>query len=254
MDDKPDHSGAGDVKMPLLAHLIELRSCLLKALVGILVVFLLLMPFANEIYSLLAGPLLSHMPANSSMIAIDVASPFLTPFKLTLVLAIFLAMPWLFYQAWSFVAPGLYPREQRLMLPLLVASSALFYLGVVFCYLVVLPLVFAFLTATAPTGVAVMTDISRYLDFVLTLFFAFGISFEVPIVTIGLVWARLVTPEWLADKRPYVIVAAFVFGMLLTPPDAISQTLLAVPVWMLFEMGLLLSRLLVRNDLLRSGG
>lgn len=254
MDDKPDHSETSDVKMPLLAHLIELRSCLLKALVGILAVFLLLMPFANDIYSLLAGPLLRHMPANSSMIAIDVASPFLTPFKLTLVLAIFLAMPWLFYQAWNFVAPGLYPREQRLMLPLLVASSALFYLGVVFCYLVVLPLVFAFLTATAPTGVAVMTDISRYLDFVLTLFFAFGISFEVPIVTIGLVWARLVTPEWLADKRPYVIVAAFVFGMLLTPPDAISQTLLAVPVWMLFELGLLLSRLLVRNDLLRSRG
>ncbi|MGR9105605.1 MAG: twin-arginine translocase subunit TatC [Gammaproteobacteria bacterium] len=244
-----------DVEQPLISHLIELRSRLLKIIGGVLVVFLGLAPFSNEIYAYLAGPLTAHLPASASMIAIDVASPFFTPFKLVLVLAIFLSVPLILYQLWAFVAPGLYRHEKRWILPLLLASTVLFYLGVAFAYFVVFPLVFAFLTAAAPQGVEVMTDISKYLDFVLTLFFAFGISFEVPIATILLVSVGLVTPKALAEKRPYVIVAAFVIGMFLTPPDVISQTLLAVPMWMLFELGLLFSRMFVprsvnRNELL----
>lgn len=234
-------------EQPFISHLIELRNRLLRVVLCVLVVFLALASYANEIYSMLAGPLLKHMPKNSTMIAIDVASPFFTPFKLALVVAVFISIPVILYQFWAFVAPGLYKRERRLILPLLIASTLLFYMGVVFAYFVVFPLVFGFLTAAAPTGVAVMTDITKYLDFVLTMFFAFGICFEVPIFTIVLVWTGLVTPADLADKRPYVIVAAFIIGMLLTPPDAISQTLLAIPMWMLFEIGLLFSRLFVRK-------
>jgi sec-independent protein translocase protein TatC len=176
------------------------------------------------------------------MIAIDVASPFLTPFKLALFVAIFISMPIIFYQFWAFIAPGLYRHERRLILPLLIFSSLLFYAGVTFAYFLVFPLVFEFLTMAAPAGVEVMTDISKYLDFVLTLFFAFGIAFEVPIFTIVLVWTGVSTPQSLSEKRPYVIVGAFVVGMFLTPPDAISQTLLAIPIWLLFEIGLLFSR------------
>ncbi len=228
-----------------ISHLIELRNRLLKVVLSVLIIFLGLASYANQIYSYLAGPLLKHMPANSTMIAIDVASPFFTPFKLSLVVAIFIAVPIILYQFWAFVAPGLYKQERRLVLPLLVASTLLFFMGVAFAYYVVFPLVFGFLTAAAPVGVTVMTDITKYLDFVLTLFFAFGVCFEVPIFTIVLVWTGLVTPAGLAEKRPYIIVGAFVIGMLLTPPDAISQTLLAVPMWMLFEIGLLCSRLFV---------
>jgi len=182
------------------------------------------------------------------MIAIDVASPFFTPFKLALVCSVFIAIPVILYQFWAFVAPGLYKRERKMILPLLVASTLLFYAGAAFAYFVVFPLVFGFLTAAAPAGVTVMTDISKYLDFVLTLFFAFGMSFEVPIVTIVLVWVGITTPAQLANKRPYVIVGAFIVGMFLTPPDAISQTLLAVPIWILFETGLLFSRFFVRKQ------
>ena len=228
---------------PFISHLIELRNRLLKVVLCLIVVFLALSAYANDIYSLLAGPLMKHMPANSTMIAIDVASPFFTPFKLALVLAVFISVPVILYQFWAFVAPGLYKHERRMIFPLLIASTLLFYLGVVFAYFVVFPLIFGFLTAAAPEGVAVMTDIAKYLDFVLTLFFAFGICFEVPIFTIVMVWTGLVTPDSLAEKRPYVIVGAFVIGAFLTPPDAISQTLLAVPMWMLFEAGLLFSRL-----------
>ncbi|CAA9891444.1 TatABCE protein translocation system subunit [Candidatus Methylobacter favarea] len=235
------------VEQSFISHLIELRNRLLRIVFCVLAVFLALASYANEIYSLLAGPLLKHMPKNSTMIAIDVASPFFTPFKLALVVAVFISIPVILYQFWAFVAPGLYRRERRLILPLLIASTLLFYMGVAFAYFVVFPLVFGFLTTAAPTGVAVMTDITKYLDFVLTLFFAFGICFEVPIFTIVLVWTGLVTPADLADKRPYVIVAAFIIGMVLTPPDAISQTLLAIPMWMLFEIGLLFSRLFVRK-------
>ncbi|MDO9268522.1 MAG: twin-arginine translocase subunit TatC [Methylobacter sp.] len=228
-----------------ISHLIELRNRLLKTVLCVLVVFLGLASYANEIYSLLAGPLMQHMPKNSTMIAIDVASPFFTPFKLALIVSVFISVPFILYQFWAFVAPGLYKRERRMILPLLVASTLLFYMGVAFAYFVVFPLVFGFLTAAAPDGVAVMTDIAKYLDFVLSLFFAFGVCFEVPIFTIVLVWTGLVTPADLADKRPYVIVGAFIIGAVLTPPDAISQTLLAVPMWMLFELGLLCSRLFV---------
>ena len=230
-----------------ISHLIELRDRLLKVILCVLVVFLGLASYSNEIYSYLAGPLLKHMPENSTMIAIDVASPFFTPFKLSLVAAVFISVPVILYQFWAFVAPGLYKQERRLVLPLLIASTLLFFMGVAFAYFVVFPLVFGFLTAAAPEGVAVMTDITKYLDFVLTMFFAFGVCFEVPIFTIVLVWTGVVTPAGLAEKRPYIIVGAFVIGMLLTPPDAISQTLLALPMWMLFEIGLFFSRLFVRK-------
>ena len=228
--------------------MIELRDRLLRIVLCVLLVFLGLSNYANQIYTYLAGPLLKHMPQNSTMIAIEVASPFFIPFKLALVVAVFVSVPFILYQFWAFVAPGLYQRERRMIFPLLIASTTLFYLGVVFAYFVVFPLIFGFLTAAAPTGVAVMTDIGKYLDFVLTLFFAFGVCFEVPIFTIVLVWSGLVSRASLAEKRSYVIVGAFVVGMLLTPPDAISQTLLAVPMWLLFEIGLLFARLVDKHD------
>ncbi len=227
----------------LISHLIELRDRLLKIVACVLIVFLGLTFYANQIYSLVAEPLLKQMPTHSSMIAIDVASPFLTPFKLALIIAIFISVPVILYQFWAFVAPGLYKHERRLILPLLLASTVLFYLGVAFAYFVVFPLVFSFLTATAPVGVAVMTDITKYLDFALTMFFAFGVCFEVPIFTIVLVWTGLVKYETLVEQRPYVFVGAFIIGMFLTPPDAVSQTLLAIPMWLLFEIGLLFSKL-----------
>ncbi len=230
-----------ETEQPLIYHLIELRDRLLRVVLVVGVVFVVLVPFSNTLFSLLSGPLMAHMPDDSSMIAIEVASPFLIPFKLTLFLALFVSIPYVLYQLWSFVAPGLYKHERRLAFPLLVSSTALFYAGAAFAYFVVFPLVFAFFTGTAPEGVAVMTDISRYLDFVLTLFFAFGAAFEVPVLTVLLVWTGMATQEGLREKRPYIIVAAFVIGMLLTPPDVISQTLLAVPVWLLFELGVYFS-------------
>jgi sec-independent protein translocase protein TatC len=238
---KQDSSLSDDTEQPLLYHLIELRDRLLRIVLVVGVVFIALVPFSNTLFSLLSGPLMAHLPDDSSMIAIEVASPFLIPFKLTLFLALFISIPYVLYQIWSFVAPGLYKHERRLVYPLLVSSTVLFYAGAAFAYFVVFPLVFAFFTSTAPEGVAVMTDISRYLDFVLTLFFAFGAAFEVPIFTILLVWTGVATQESLREKRPYIIVGAFVLGMLLTPPDIISQTLLAVPVWLLFELGVYFS-------------
>lgn len=229
-------------EQPFLSHLVELRDRLIRALLGVLVVFIGLAPFANEIYTFMAGPLLKRLPAGSTMIAIDVATPFLTPFKMAMMGAIFLAMPWILYQVWAFVAPGLYRHERRLIVPLLVTSSILFYLGVAFAYYVVFPLVFAFMTSTVPVGVAMHPDINRYLDFLLTVFFAFGVAFEVPIATIVLVWTGVTTRASLVSKRPYIIVAVFVIGMLLTPPDIISQTLLAVPMWALFELGVFFAR------------
>ena len=243
-----ENNSTEEENQPFFSHLVELRNRLLQTVICVLLVFACLAPFANEIYAYLAGPLTQHMPANSSMIAIDVASPFFTPFKLALVCSVFIAIPVIFYQFWAFIAPGLYQHERKMILPLLIASTLLFYAGAAFAYFVVFPLVFGFLTAAAPAGVTVMTDITKYLDFVLTLFFAFGMSFEVPIVTIVLVWAGITTPADLADKRPYVIVGAFIAGMFLTPPDAISQTLLAVPIWLLFEIGLLFSRLFEKNS------
>lgn len=232
-----------------VSHLVELRTRLIHALVGMLIVFLPLAPFANDIYSLIAQPLLVHMPEGTSMVAIEVISPFLTPLKLTLMLSVFISVPWLFYQVWLFVSPGLYQHEQRIALPLVSAATVLFYTGMLFAYFVVMPLIFQFLTATAPEGVAVMTDISKYLDFILTLFFAFGMAFQVPIATFLLVKTGISTPQSLSEKRPYIIVGAFIVGMLLTPPDVISQTLLALPMWLLFEIGLFLSKRLVKQPL-----
>ena len=224
------------------SHLVELRDRLLRMVICVLLVFIGTASYANEIYAYLAEPLFVHMPKNSTMIAIDVASPFFTPFKLAFVVAVFISIPFILYQFWAFVAPGLYRHERVMILPLLLASTLLFYGGAAFAYFVVFPLVFGFLTSTAPAGVAVMTDITTYLDFVLAMFFAFGVSFEIPILTIVLVWTGIITRQSLTEKRPYVIVGVFVIAMFLTPPDALSQTLLALPMWMLFESGLLFSR------------
>jgi sec-independent protein translocase protein TatC len=240
MQDKSPES-VDDTEQPLISHLVELRDRLLRIVLVVAVVFVVLIPFSNTLFTKLSGPLLAHMPEGTNMIAIEVASPFLIPFKLTLFLSLFISIPFVLYQLWSFIAPGLYKHERRLVMPLLASSTILFYAGAAFAYYVVFPLVFAFFTSTAPDGVSVMTDISRYLDFVLTLFFAFGAAFEVPIVTVLLVWTGMTTREGLRRKRPYIIVGAFILGMLLTPPDVISQTLLAVPMWILFELGLIFS-------------
>ncbi|MCQ8179812.1 twin-arginine translocase subunit TatC [Methylomonas sp. SURF-1] len=237
-----------DNEQSFFSHLVELRDRLLKMVLCVLLVFVGTASYANEIYAFLADPLLQHMPKNSSMIAIDVASPFFTPFKLAFVVAVFASIPFILYQFWGFVAPGLYRHEKMMVAPLLLASTVLFYGGAAFAYFLVFPLVFSYLTAAAPAGVAVMTDIATYLDFVLAMFFAFGLAFEIPVLTIVLVWTGIISPESLAEKRPYVIVGVFVVAMFLTPPDALSQTLLAVPMWLLFESGLLFSRLITRRD------
>ena len=234
-----------DKELSFLDHLVELRSRLLKACLAVLLVLLALLPFSRKLYALLAAPLTAVLPEGSSMIAIDVASPFLTPFKLALLLALIISIPVVLYQIWAFVAPALYRQEKRLARPLLYSAVFLFYAGCAFAYFVVFPLVFGFFTRVAPEGVTVMTDISKYLDFVMTLFLAFGITFEVPIATIILVATRVTTVEKLGKMRAYVVVGAFALGMLLTPPDVISQTLLALPMWLLFEIGLLMSRILV---------
>ncbi len=231
-----------DQSQPLIAHLIELRNRLLRSLVFVLVVFCALVYWANDIYTLLATPLTSNLPAGATMIATNVATPFFTPIKLTIVTAIFLSVPYILYQIWAFVAPALYSTKKRLIYPLLVSSTLLFYCGVAFAYYVVFPIVFGFLTSTTPEGVQMATDISSYLDFVLTIFLAFGICFEVPVAIILLCWAGITTPEDLREKRPYIIVAAFIIGMLLTPPDIFSQTLLAVPMCLLFEVGVICAR------------
>jgi len=234
-----------DHELSFLEHLVELRSRLLKACLSVVVVLVVLLPFSRTLYETLAAPMMAQMPEGSSMIAIDVASPFLTPFKLTLLISIMISIPVVLYQLWAFVAPALFKREKRLARPLLFSSVFLFYAGCAFAYFVVFPLVFGFLTRIAPEGVAVMTDISKYLDFVMTLFLAFGITFEVPIATIILVATGITTPDKLAGWRPYIIVGAFGLGMVLTPPDVISQTLLALPMWLLFEIGIIFSRILI---------
>jgi sec-independent protein translocase protein TatC len=209
----------------------------------ILVVFLGLYSFANDIYSFVAEPLMALLPEGSQMIATEVASPFLAPFKLTLVVAVFIAIPFVLHQAWAFVAPGLYDNEKMLAIPILVSSVALFYAGAAFAYYVVFPLLFEFFTQTGPENVAVMTDINQYLNFVLKLFFAFGVAFEIPIATFLLILSGATTVESLSKKRPYIVLGCFVVGMLLTPPDVISQSLLAIPMYLLYEVGLLFGRL-----------
>ena len=237
-----------DQPLPLVVHLTELRDKLLRSLLAVLVVFIGLFPFSNEIYTFVSRPLRALLPEGASMIATEVASPFLTPFKLTLVVAVFLAIPYVLYQVWSFIAPGMYRHEKRLAIPLLVSSILLFYAGAAFAYYVVFPLIFAFFTSVGPDDITIMTDINRYLDFVLKLFFAFGLAFEIPIAAVLLIWAGITTPEDLAKKRPYIIVGCFIFGMLLTPPDIISQSLLAIPMWILFELGVFFGRFIQRRD------
>ena len=241
MTEQTEHD---DPPMSLVAHLTELRDRLLRAVLAVLIGFIILFPFANEIYGFVSAPLRELMPEGSTMIATGVASPFLTPFKLSLVLAIFMAIPVILYQIWGFVAPGLYQKEKRIALPLLASSVLLFYAGAAFAYFVVFPLIFAFFTSVGPESVQVMTDINSYLDFVLKLFLAFGIAFEMPIAAVILIWTGVTSPDALAKKRPYIIVGCFIFGMLLTPPDVISQSLLAIPMWLLFELGVFFGRLL----------
>jgi sec-independent protein translocase protein TatC len=232
----------------LVSHLVELRACLLRSLACVLLIFAGLSFYAGDLYSLVARPLLEHLAPGTGMIATEVASTFIAPIKLAFFLALFIAMPYILYQAWSFVAPGLYRNERRFALPLLISSIVLFYAGTAFAFFVILPVLFGFFTAIAPEGVVVMTDISHYLDFILKIFFAFGLAFEVPVLTMLLIWSGITTVDDLKNKRPYIIVAAFVIGMLLTPPDVMSQLLLAFPVWFLFELGLWLASKLLRRE------
>lgn len=232
----------------LFDHLLELRNRLLRSVLGVMIVFCCLVYFAQDIYQYVAQPLLQTMPEGSQMIATDVASPFFAPFKLTLVLSLFIAMPFVLYQVWSFVAPGLYSNEKRLIAPLMLGSTLLFYSGIAFAYFIVFPVVFAFFTSVAPEGVVIATDISSYLDFILKLFFAFGAAFEIPIAIILMCWTGITTPDSLREKRPYVVVGAFVVGMLLTPPDIISQSMLAIPMLILFEVGIIIASLYHKED------
>ncbi|MFT4609795.1 MAG: sec-independent protein translocase protein TatC [Cellvibrionaceae bacterium] len=227
---------------PLIEHLIELRNRLLYCIGAVIVVFLGLVAFANDIYTFVAEPLIALLPEGTSMIATEVATPFLTPFKLTFFVAVVIALPYLLYQIWSFLAPGLYENEKSLVAPLIGTSVLLFYAGITFAYFIVFPLVFGFFTSVAPEGVTVMTDIASYLDFVIKLFLAFGIVFEIPVAIILLIRTGAVTPDSLAAKRAYVVVGCFILGMLLTPPDVISQVLLALPMWILYECGIIIGR------------
>jgi sec-independent protein translocase protein TatC len=228
----------------LLSHLIELRGRLLKIALSVVVIFVCLIPWASEIFVLASEPLVSVLPGGK-MIATEVASPLITPFKLTFFVALFVAMPVVLYQVWAFVAPGLYKKEKHFAMPLLATSIVLFYIGVAFAYFLVFPLIFKFFTGIAPEGVEVQTDISKFLDFITTIIFAFGLAFEVPIATVLVVWTGLTNPKKLSSARPYVFLGAFVVGMFLTPPDVISQTLLAVPIYILFELGILMSKIFV---------
>jgi sec-independent protein translocase protein TatC len=230
-------------KQPLMAHLLELRNRLLRVFIVVLVIFAALFPFSESLYLYISEPLRAFLPSTSTMIATEVTSPFLTPFKLALVSAMFVSMPYILYQLWAFVAPALYKQEKKIALPLFCASVILFYTGMAFAYYLVFPLVFLFFTSVAPEGISVMPDIRAYLDFVLKLFMAFGLSFQIPIAVVILSWLGTVNPNKLATKRPYVFVLCFVVGMLLTPPDIISQALLAIPMWLLFEVGILFGRL-----------
>ncbi|WP_339337932.1 twin-arginine translocase subunit TatC [uncultured Oceanicoccus sp.] len=239
---EPRQQQADDQAQPLVSHLMELRNRLLRCVLAIVVVFLGLFYFANDIYYFVSEPLRTLLPEGTSMIATEVASPFLTPFKLTLVTSIVVAMPIILYQLWGFIAPGLYQSERQFAIPLLLSTIVLFYAGLAFAYYVVFPLVFGFFSGVGPEGISYTPDIARFLDITLKLFFAFGIAFEIPIATLLLIWAGITTPQALAEKRPYIVVGCFIVGMLLTPPDIISQALLAIPMWALFEIGVFFGR------------
>ncbi|MBT8115684.1 MAG: twin-arginine translocase subunit TatC [Arenicella sp.] len=234
---------------PFVSHLIELRNRLIWAVLSVLVLFVCLVPFANNLYEWFATPLISNLPQGSTMISTEPHGPFFIPFKFAFATAFALAIPMVLYQVWAFVAPGLYQNEKSIVLPLIISSTLLFYFGVLFAYYIVFPIIFKFFISMAPDGVAVMTDISAYMSFALKLFFAFGVAFEVPVATVLLARMGVVTADSMARQRPYIILGAFVIGMLMTPPDIFSQIMLAVPVCLLFEAGLLLARKLERNDL-----
>jgi len=241
---KDEHDAQVDGnEQPFLDHIIELRQRILHGLLAVVALFFPVYFFANDLYGFVAAPLMAHLPSNGAMIATEVASPFLTPFKLAIFTAVFLGMPFLLHQMWAFISPGLYKHEKRFAVPLLVSSILLFYAGVAFAYYLVFPLVFQFLAGVTPEGVTMMTDINRYLDFILTMFFAFGIAFEIPIATMLLALTGIASAASMANKRPYVIVGCFVVAMLITPPDVISQLLLAIPTWLLFEVGIFFARL-----------
>lgn len=238
-----------DKELPLVHHLIELRTRLLRIVIFVAVAFFGLFNFSNQIYGFVSAPLQKILPANSSMIATDVISPFLTPMKLTLFVALFGSIPFILYQIWAFVAPGLYKHEKNIALPLLISSVILFYTGMAFAYYVVFPLIFGYITHVGLEGVANMTDITKYLDFVLQMFFAFGFAFEIPVATILLIHAEIISARGLIKKRPYVIVGCFVIGMILTPPDVMSQISLAVPMWILFEIGVYIGLMIEKRKL-----
>jgi sec-independent protein translocase protein TatC len=242
--EREEGEGAGQ---SFISHLIELRERMLKAIAAVLIVFVVLVPFADRIYHFIAEPLLQRMPHGSQMVAIDVASPFMTPVKLVFFVALFLGMPVVLYQAWRFVAPGLYRHEKRVALPLLVSSIVMFYFGCAAAYYVVLPKVFTFLLGVTPQGVAMMTDIGHYLDFVITMFFAFGLCFEVPVVVVILAWLGWVNVEQLTRQRPYAILGAFIIAAVVAPPDVMSMLMLAIPMCLLYELGVLAVRLFVRQ-------
>lgn len=246
MTDESNQNQAGEGQ-PLIEHLIELRSRILKSLAAVVIVFIPLFYYANPIYSYISEPLRKYLPKDSTMIATQVAAPFLAPFKLSMVLAIFIAIPYILHQIWSFVSPGLYSSERKIAVPLLFSSILLFYCGIAFAFYAVFPVIFSFFTSVAPAGVKVMTDINSYLDFVLKLFFAFGVVFEIPIAIILLVSSGITTVEALKKKRPYVIVGCFVVGMLLTPPDIFSQAMLALPMWALWETGIFFAKLIKKT-------
>jgi sec-independent protein translocase protein TatC len=231
----------------LISHLVELRDRLLRAVIAIAVLFAPCAYFSGELFTLIATPLIDKMPAGASMIATSVVSPFMAPLKLSLFVALFLAMPYVLYQVWAFVAPGLYKHEKNFAVPLVVSSIVLFYAGATFAHFVVFPIMFAFLTTTAPSGVQIMTDMSNYLDFVLLLYFAFGIAFEIPIATVLLALTGLMKVDTMAKNRGYVLLGIFVIAAFLTPPDAISQTAMAVPMYLLYEVGIVMSRLMLKK-------
>ncbi|MBB3102883.1 twin-arginine translocase subunit TatC [Azomonas macrocytogenes] len=237
-----------DQEMPLVAHLAELRSRLMRSLIAVFLVFACLFYFAQDIYTLVSAPLRAYLPAGATMIATGVASPFTAPLKLTIWISLFLSIPVILHQVWSFVAPGLYKHEKRIAVPLLLSSILLFYAGMAFAYFLVFPLIFGFFASYTPEGVAMMTDVNEYLDFILTLFFAFGVTFEIPVATFLIIWVGIVDIATLKKSRPYVIVGCFVIGMILTPPDIFSQTLLAIPMWLLFEVGILFGAMVHKSE------
>ena len=247
MEESEDENVGSMQEQSLMDHLFELRDRLLHIILSVLIVFLALFAFSEEIFTFAAQPLLALMPAGTTMIATGVTSPFLVPFKLVLLLSVLVAIPYILHQMWAFIAPGLYRHEKNLAVPLLISSVLLFYCGVAFAYYVIFPILFGFFIGVSPAGVSVMTDIGQYLDFIIAIFFAFGIAFEVPVATFLLIASGVTTADKLAAKRPFIIIGAFIIGMLLTPPDVISQSLLAIPMWLLFEAGLIMSRLFIKR-------